>query len=251
VSKATKITVGIAVAGTCCGTFAVASTGGARLAWAWTASTCAVATGAYLLNRPAWLGKRAGRFGPWALFMLPYLVAYRIASTLTRWWRGADAPTLIVPGLWVGGRLDALPASVTHVVDLVAEYPAPRWARVLPGYRTLPILDGGKPPAPEPFVDLVRELRDVSGGVLVHCDSGRGRAPTMTAAILVARGVVPDVRAALALIRARRPAASPTRTDVAFLESVAPRLRAQDGRHDGQRGAGDAATTAYRRSRRA
>ena len=248
VTKATKIALGIAVAGACCGALALASAGGARLAWAWTSGACAVAAGAYLANRPAWLGKPAGRFGPRAPFMLPYLVAYRIASALTRWWRGTDAPTQIVPGLWVGGRLDArsFPAGVTHVVDLVAEYPAPRWARVLPGYRTLLVLDGGKPPAPERFVELAHELRDVTGGVLVHCDSGRGRAPTMAAAILVARGVAPDVHAAVALIRARRPVASPTRTDVAFLEAVAPRLRAQDGRHRLRRHAGDARTDRYR-----
>jgi hypothetical protein len=231
VTKATKIALGIAVAGACCAVLAITSHGGARVGWTWTAASCAVAAGAYFANRPAWLGKRARGYGPWALAMLPYLVAYRIASALTRWWRGADAPTLIVPGLWVGGRLDArtFPPGVSHVVDLVAEYPAPRWARALPGYRTLPILDGGKPPAPERFVALARELRDVPDGVLVHCDSGRGRAPTMAAAILVARGAAPDVRSAIATIRARRPVASPTRTDVAFLERVAPRLHPDAG----------------------
>jgi Swiss Army Knife protein, DSP-PTPase phosphatase domain len=234
VTKATKIALGIAVAGACCGGLAIASTGGARVAWAWTAGSCVVAAAAYFTNRPAWLGKRGGGFGPWALAMLPYLVAYRIASALTRWWRGADAPTLIVPGLWVGGRLDArtFPAGVTHVVDLVAEYPAPRWARTMPGYRALLILDGGKPPAPGRYVELVRELRDVADGVLVHCDSGRGRAPTMAAAILIARGVAPDVWSAIAMIRARRPVASPTRTDVAFLERITPRLHPDSGAHD-------------------
>src|SRR4029450_11046293 len=48
-------------------------------------------------------GPRAarGRFGTAALVVLPYLVAYRIASAITRWWRGLDAPTSIVPGLWI------------------------------------------------------------------------------------------------------------------------------------------------------
>ncbi|HJW70804.1 MAG TPA: protein-tyrosine phosphatase family protein, partial [Candidatus Binatia bacterium] len=79
------------------------------------------------------------------------------------------------------------------------------------------------------FVELVRELRDVTGVVLVHCDSGRGRAPTMAAAMLVARGLAPDVDAALALVRERRPVSSPTRVDVAFLRAVSPAL------HDLQR----------------
>src|SRR5262245_36789414 len=213
-----QIALGLAVAGACCAALAITRHGAARVAWTWTAATCAVAAAAYFANRPAWLGKRGGAYGPWALAMLPYLVAYRIASALARWWRGADAPTLVAPGLWVGGRLAArtVPAGVTHVVDLVAEYAAPGWARALPGYRTLPILDGGKPPAPERFVALARELRDVPGDVLVHCDSGRGRAPTMAAAILIARGLAPDARSAIAMIRARRPVVSPTRTDVAF-----------------------------------
>ncbi len=226
-TKPTKIALGIAVAGACCAALAVMTAGAARLAWAWTAGACAVATAAYAANRPAWLGKRAGRLTPRALVVLPYLVAFRIACAVMRWWRGLDAPTLVAPGLWVGGRLArrSFLSSVTHVVDLVAEYPAPAWARARPGYRDLPVLDGGQPPHPGAFLALVRELRDATGDVLVHCDSGRGRAPTMAAAILIARGLAPDVDAALALVQARRPVASPTRSDVAFLEAVWPSLR--------------------------
>jgi hypothetical protein len=160
--------------------------------------------------------------------ILPYLVALWIACALMRWWRGPDAPSLVAPGLWVGGRLDAaqFPAGVTHVADLVAEYPAPRWARAMPGYRSLPILDGGQPPSAPEFLDLVRELREAPGGVLVHCDSGRGRAPTLGAALLIARGLAPDVPHAVALLRTHRPVSSPTRSDVAFLEANLPALRA-------------------------
>ena len=220
------IALGIAVAGVCCGVLALESTGVARFAWAWTCGSCAVATAAYLLNRPRWLGKRNGRLAPRALLLLPYLVAFRIACALIRRFRPPDAPTEIVPGLWVAGCIDArsFPAGVSHVVDLVAEYDAPAWERALPGYRALPVLDGGEPPDAAAFVDLVRELRDVDGVVLVHCDSGRGRAPTMAAAMLVARGLVPDVDTALALVRERRPVASPTRVDVAFLRAVSPAL---------------------------
>jgi len=169
-----------------------------------------------------------GRFTPRALLILPYLVAFRIAIELIRWWRDPDAPSLVSPGLWIGGRVEAraFPPGITDVVDLVAEYPAPRWLRALPGYRNLPILDGAEPPSREAFLDVVSDLRDVSGDVLVHCDSGRGRAPTMAAALLIARGLAPDVESALALVRAGRPVSSPTGVDVAFLRSVLPRLRA-------------------------
>jgi hypothetical protein len=222
------IALGIAVAGAGCAALAVRSGGLARAAWAWTAGSCAIATAAYLLNRPEWLGKRAGRLTPRALILLPYLVAFRIACALIRRARPADAPTEVVPGLWVAGRVDArsFPAGVRHVVDLVAEYDAPAWERALPGYRALPVLDGGQPPSAHAFLDVLRDLRDAGDPVLVHCDSGRGRAPIMAAALLVARGIAPDVEAALALVRARRPVASPTRVDIAFLERIAPELRA-------------------------
>jgi len=222
------IALGIAVGGACCGLGAIQSSGAARIALAWTSGACAVAALAYLANRPGWLGKRAGRLTPRALVLLPYLVAVRIACWLMRWWRGPDVPTLVAPALWVAGRLEpgSFPSGVTDVVDLVAEYPAPGWVRELPGYRNLPVLDGGQPPSPQEFLDLVRELQDVTGGVVVHCDSGRGRAPTMAAAILIARGLASDVDTAVALVRARRPVASPTRSDLAFLEAVSPALRA-------------------------
>src|SRR5262249_58220568 len=101
-----------------------------------------------LRHRPGGPGRRAGRFTPGALLILPYLVAFRIAIELIRWWRDPDTPALVSPGLWIGGRVEArtVPAGITHVVDLVAENPAPRWVLALSGYRNLPILDGAAPP---------------------------------------------------------------------------------------------------------
>src|SRR5262249_59691733 len=122
VTKATMIALGIAGGGACCGLGAIQSSGAARIALAWTSGACALAALAYLANRPGWLGKRAGRLTPRALVLLPYLVAVRIACALMRWWRGADAPAMVAPGLWVAGRIEArtVPAGVTHAVDLVA-----------------------------------------------------------------------------------------------------------------------------------
>ncbi len=227
VTKPTMIALGIGVAGACCAGAAIASRGVSRIALAWTAASCAVATVVYLTNRPEWLGKRDGRLTPRALLILPYLVAFRIAVALIRWWRGPDSPSLVSPGLWVGGAVDArtFPAGISQVVDLVAEYPAPAWVRAMPGYRNLPILDGAEPPSREAFLDVIRDLRDVPGSILVHCDSGRGRAPTMAAALLIARGLARDVDSALALVRAGRPVSSPSRVDVAFLCTVLPSLR--------------------------
>ena len=208
-----------------CIVVAVLSGGIVRALWVWTAIACAVACGAYLRNRPQWLGKRDGAASLRALVVLPYLLAFRVATRLMRWWREVDRPTCVAPGIWVSGRITALPSGVSTVVDLVAEYAPPRHIRRLPGYRSLPVLDGGVPPDTDVFLALVRELAAPSAGdVLVHCDSGRGRAPTFAAALLVARGLAPDVTSALSAIRARRPVIAPTRSDLLFLDRVVPAL---------------------------
>ena len=228
VTKPAKIGVGIAVAAVACAGLAVATSGAARLFWAWTAFSCVVASSAYSLNRPHWLGKRNGAMGPRALLILPYIVAFGIAVRLMRWWRGPDRPTQVAPGVWVGGRTLAgsVPPGVTTIVDLVAEYPADRIVRGMDGYRNLLVLDGGVPPDPEAFLALAYEVAAAPGDVLVHCDSGRGRAPTFAAALLVLRGLAPDVVSALVMMRAARAVVAPTRVDRAFLSAVEPRLRA-------------------------
>jgi len=228
VIKPTKIAIGIGAAMLPCAVLAVASTGAVRVLAAWTAIACATTCAAYLRNRPQWLGKRDGAVSARAFVVLPYLIAFGIACRLMRWWRGADQPTRVAPGIWVGGRVTApaLPPGVTIVVDLVAEYAADRRIRTLPGYRGLPVLDGGVPPDADAFLALVREVAVTgSGDVLVHCDSGRGRAPTFAAALLVVRGLAPDVASALAVLRAERAVVAPTRCDLEFLDGVAARLR--------------------------
>ena len=227
-TKPTKIATGIGIAGLACGALAVASGGAASVLWAWTALACAIACAAYVRNRPQWLGKRDGTMSARALVLLPYLIAFGIACRLMRWWRPADRPTEVAPGIWVGGRVTAgtLPPGVRVVVDLVAEYSADPAVRGMVGYRSLLVLDGGVPPDVPAFLALVREVAASRGGVLVHCDSGRGRAPMFAAALLVACGLAPDVAGALALLRARRPVVAPTRSELAFLDRVAPALGA-------------------------
>ena len=69
-----------------------------------------------------------------------------------------------------------------------------------------------------------REIAESAAGVYVHCESGKGRAPTMAALVLLARGVVDSPEAALELVQKRRPTASPTRADVAFIRRMAQRI---------------------------
>lgn len=224
-TKPTAIGIGVAVSAAGCGVLALATGGAVRAWWTWTAVACLVAATAYFRNAPHWLGKHEGRWSWHALLVLPYLVAFRIACNLMRWRRGGDEPTRVAPGLWVGGRIAGpYPSGVTYVVDLVAEYPEPTIVRALPGYRSLPTLDGGVPPSLSVALALIDELALVDGDVLVHCDSGRGRAPTFAAALLIARGHAHDVDSAIDLLRRARPVARPTRSDRAFLAAALPDL---------------------------
>ena len=89
----------------------------------------------------------------------------------------------------------------------------------------MPVLDGATPPDEEAFLRLLHEVRIASGGVLFHCESGKGRAPTAAALALIARGVASDGATALELVRKGRPSAAPTRVDLEFIERIARRLQ--------------------------
>jgi hypothetical protein len=227
-SKPVKLAVGIGGAGLLCAAL------GLRLAapWSWllgwTALSCFLSAGAYFWNRPEVYGKRNGTLVAWrALPLLPFLLAFRISMVIRRAQQRGPDWHQVVPGLWVGARVSAarLPPGLELVVDLTSEWPVQGAVRSFPGYRCLPVLDGSHPPDDERFLALMDEILLASGGVYVHCEEGRGRAPTLAAAVLMARGIVLDVDAALELVRKARPSARPTRTDRGFLERIAPRLR--------------------------
>jgi protein-tyrosine phosphatase len=91
----------------------------------------------------------------------------------------------------------------------------------------VPVLDGATPPDEEGFLRLLEEIRGASGGVLFHCESGKGRAPTAAALALIAREIASDPAAALELVRKGRPSAAPTRVDLDFVERIALRLEAR------------------------
>jgi protein-tyrosine phosphatase len=140
--------------------------------------------------------------------------------------RRAPAWEEVTSGLYVGSRVraDDLPPGLELVVDLTCEYAEPEPLRSHPGYRCVPVLDGATPPDEEAFLRLLDEVRVAHGGVLFHCESGRGRAPTAAALALIAHGVASDPAAALELVRKGRPSAAPTRVDLEFIERIARRL---------------------------
>lgn len=227
-TKPTKLAIAIGFCAVLTGALALGERGFAAAMLGWTSLGCAIATWAYAANRPELYGKRSGRLVWWrALPSAVFLVAFRIACALMRAWRRHPAATEVVPGLWVAGRIGPadLPPHLDFIVDLVAEFPEPTALRQHPGYRFLPALDGGTPPDLTAVRELVHEVGDADARVLVHCDSGIGRAPTLAALVLVRRGQASTADEAEALILARRPFVHLGRADRAFLEQALPYVR--------------------------
>lgn len=226
-TKPMILATGIGGAGAVCALLGWQLTGPwSAVAW-WSALACTIASAAYLANRPAWLPKRDGRLVWWrALPLLPYLLAYRVGISLRRARRRHAPWNEVTPGLFVGACVEAkqLPPGTGLVLDLTSEWSAPRCVRALPGYRSLPVLDGAFPHDDEQFLELLVELSAPSVSAYVHCESGKGRAPTAAALVLLARGVVHDAEAAIELVLKNRPAARLTATDLHFIRRLARRV---------------------------
>jgi len=219
-TKPTALATGIGSAAIVCGLLALASPPLPCALLTWTALSCALVAMAYAANVPAVYGKRDGVL-PWHRRVLlgPFLAAFSIACGLMRRSRKLPPASLIMPGLYVGGRIDPgdLPGDVSMVIDLVAEFSEPREIREMSGYRSMPVLDGGYAPDEESFDELLREVAATDEVVLVHCDSGKGRAATFAALLLVHRGLADDPAAAVDILRSARPAVAPTRSDFIFM----------------------------------
>jgi len=149
--------------------------------------------------------KRAdGRLSMAARWLLaPYLAAAWLNSRL--WTRRAPQPVPVMDGVWLG-RLPAarLPAPLRGVVDTCAELScrAPGAA-----YASVPMLDLQVPPPAQlrAAAEAIERLR-VDGAVLVCCALGYSRSAASVATWLLRSGRVPDATAAVAIVRAARPA---------------------------------------------
>jgi protein-tyrosine phosphatase len=231
-TKPRLLALSIGASGVVCALLAWRLTGPARALLAWTALACALAAAAYVWNRPEVLAKRDGRLR-WgrALPLLPYLLAYQVGCRVRGWRRRSAAWNEVAPGLYVGARVEAwqLPAGVDLVVDLTSEWSAPHSLLGLAGYRSLPVLDGSHPRDPDLVLELLAEIVTSGSSVYVHCESGKGRAPTLAALVLVARGSVDGPTAAIEQVAKQRPATRLTVTDVAFVHAMSERLLARAG----------------------
>lgn len=227
-TKPRKLAVGIGSAALVCACLAALLAPPARWLVALTSVSCAISAAAYVWNRPDLYGKRDGRLVWWrSLPTSIFLGAFRIACALMRAWRRHPVKSQVSASVWVAGRVEAsdLPDDVEWIVDLVSEFPEPAGVRAHPGYRFLPVLDGGIPRNEAPVLELLDELEDPSRVALVHCDSGMGRAPTFAALLLLRRGEATSVEDAIAQMKEARPFIHLGSADRAFLAGIEPKVK--------------------------
>lgn len=96
---------------------------------------------------------------------------------------------LVAPNLYVGRRprLFELPADVTLIIDLCAEFPASRGVRGKYEYVAIPTLDATAPTA-ENVMRALAAIEATKGAVFIHCAFGHGRSALVAGAAMVARG---------------------------------------------------------------
>jgi hypothetical protein len=182
--------------------------GAARGLLIWTSLGLGLIAAAYLLERPELFGKHhTGRLAPWAVIVaLPVvLLNYAFWVVKTRVQNEA-ASHEIAPGIFVG-RLPLpgeLPPGTMTIVDVTSELIAHPQIRIHPGYRVYPMLDDGFV-EPEVLEQIVAELLELPGPVLIHCAAGHGRSAALAAALGIARGHFDDPDDAEAKIRDVRP----------------------------------------------
>lgn len=173
----------------------------------WPALSAGALSIAYSLKRPGMLGKRVdGSHAAWAWTIHgPYFLFTKAVVSVARLSR-EPAMNEVSPGLFVGRylRQSELDARFEWVVDLTAELVEPRDVRSRRGYRCVPTLDASAPPV-RALEQLVEELVDEEGPILIHCAQGHGRSAAVAAALVIRRGLEPDVPSAERRLRASRP----------------------------------------------
>jgi protein-tyrosine phosphatase len=195
----------------------------------WLALSNALIAYAYACNRVAVFGKRRdGAIAPLNLvLMLPYLLlvwAFFWLKVLGL--RPEPCWHQVAPGIYLGRkpRAPELPPDCRMVVDLTCEFFEERAVTGGYAYRCLPILNRHVPGDAE-LCALLDDLRDFAEPVYLHCGAGRGRSAMVAAALLVLRGLSPDVADAERTLRRARPGVRLHAAQVVLIERLCARLR--------------------------
>ncbi|MGK7877194.1 MAG: hypothetical protein AB4426_29030 [Xenococcaceae cyanobacterium] len=160
-----------------------------------------------------WLGSKVfgkqsdGTIAIWALLLLlPYLSLYWTVWQLRRLIIQEECCNEIAPGIWLGRRAfaDELPDQISLIVDLTAELIEP--SNVISGktYICVPTLDASVP-SDERFIELIQTISSWEGNIYIHCALGHGRAATVAAGTLFAKGLVDNVNQAEKVLKNIRP----------------------------------------------
>lgn len=176
----------------------------------WPAFSLGAVAAGYFGAGPAVYGKEDGRISFSArLLMWPCLLGQWLSLCYYR--RQARPWDEVAPGLLVGRQLnareaaDAVRAGVSAVLDLTAEFSAPRPFREVV-WRNLPILDLTAP-GPGQLAEAVAFIGEQleRGTVYVHCKIGYSRSAAVAGAWLLASGRARTAQEAMAQLRAARP----------------------------------------------
>ena len=197
--------------------------GGWHLLLLWPVVGFGLAGAAYVGVGPRVFGKQpSGRMLWWTtVLMLPFLLftwaVWHVARLLSR----EPACHEVCPGLWLGRRLlpGELPEQVKTIVDLTCEFPEPRAIVRDAEYVCLPTLDATAP-GRDGLLRLLTRIRDLPGGIYVHCASGHGRSALVAAALLLVRGRASDAKEALELVRKARSGVRLQPSQFRLLESI-------------------------------
>jgi len=184
--------------------------------WAlwWPAAVLGLLAAVYLLGERGPGGaiyrKRDGAV-PFAtkLVLAPTLIGQWVSWAFYR--RRTPAWNEIAPRLWMGRALsegearDAIASGVVAVVDLTAEFSAPRAFRDV-AYLNLPLLDLTAPTGEQlsQAMEFI-ECHATRGTVYVHCKAGYSRSAAVVGSVLLDRGVVREATSATSFLRAKRP----------------------------------------------
>lgn len=100
--------------------------------------------------------------------------------------------------------LEALPAQITVVVDLTAEFPRSFQTYGVEHYFCVPALDVCMAPAKE-LIDAAQRVLKIPGNKYIHCANGHGRSALFIALCLILRNDVQDLTEARGLLKRGRP----------------------------------------------
>jgi hypothetical protein len=189
----------------------------------WPAVSLLLVGAAYAGLGPRILGKRPdGRLAPAAVvLLLPYLLATWIVWHIYRLVSPEPCYHEVAPGLWLGRRAFAreLPPGVGLVIDMTAEFAAPRGVGVGREYHCLPTLDTAAPDETQ-LRAAVEKVVAWPGPVYVHCAQGHGRSALLAAAVLVRRNLATDARQAEEMLCRVRPGVRLTRSQRKMLDRL-------------------------------